>query len=686
MYRNLPLVFFLFACQQPIEYIEKALPKMELSTSSIDFGTLQWGTSSTKNFYIKNQGALPMGLHTLQIEAEGFESNFSINYNPNNIDCPEEPSEYATDEETEYHLGPQDTILNPGCSVPATITYNPLIMGEAYASITIESFIEPEEFEDNKIPTPRFYRDPSNFIQKILLHGYSNLGEGNIVVTPRVVNFGHHWTGETITRQIMINNVGDGDLTIENPYLSETCDEAFSININAIDPDRVIPAGEGTIFEATFTPVDLEAAVCTVFVPSNDAETDLLEVRLKANDGVDPTNTPPEVTMISPQIGYRHDGIDPVVFEMNIFDANQPADTLICKIKSMYQLSGTYNCSPEDESGFVRLEIPVEDLKRGADTFLVTVTDQAEQQGYASTSILIGAEMQENDIDLDGFGPEGDVIDCDESDPNVYPFAAEIADGKDNDCDGAIDEKTTVSDDDGDSISEYEGDCNDSDVTTYPGAPELPDQRDNDCDGFIDETTSLFDDDGDGFSEVDNDCNDSDPTINPAAIEYCDNIDNNCNTLRDEQEGCVSLDTEPFIVGGIQMSERAISIGETATMTVFVYEADGSELSFKWEEDSRMNLFSHTAISSPTAQTITWTAPSDIGNADGQIFSVYVLVTDSDGNQDWVFDEISVYSDPVEQSITEVLESEGCGGSAALTLLFLPLFGAYRRRSRREQE
>ena len=70
-------------------------------------------------------------------------------------------------------------------------------MGESYASVTIESFIEPEEFGEETIPSPRFYRDPSNFKQTILLHGYSNLGVGNIVVTPRVVDFGHHWTGES---------------------------------------------------------------------------------------------------------------------------------------------------------------------------------------------------------------------------------------------------------------------------------------------------------------------------------------------------------------------------------------------------------------------------------------------------------------------------------------------------------
>ena len=683
MIRTTPLLFLLFACQQPIEYLETTLPQMEISNTSLDFGTIQWGTSNRKTLYVENKGELPMGLHPLTLEAEGFENNFSITYNPNNIDCPNEPSENDIDEETEYHLESQDTILNPGCRISAEINYTPVIMGESYASVTIESFIEPEEFGEETIPSPRFYRDPSNFKQTVLLHGYSNLGVGNIVVTPRVVDFGHHWTGESITKQVMINNVGDGDLQIQDPYMSETCDEAFSIDINALDPDRVIPAGQGSIFEATFSPVDLETSFCTVFVPSNDPETDLLEVRLKGNVGVDPTNMPPSITMISPSVGYQHDGLDPVVFEMSIYDPDQPSDTLICKIKSMNLLSGTYDCSPQDESGFVRLEIPIEDLDRGTDTFLVTVTDQSEQQSFASTSILIGSEPPDLDVDLDGFGPDSAVIDCDENDPNVYPYAAEIPDGKDNDCDGAIDEKTEAADDDGDSVSEAEGDCNDNDITTYPGAPELPDQRDNDCDGFIDETTSLFDDDGDGFSEVDNDCNDSDPSINPAAIEYCDNIDNNCNGLRDEQEGCVSLDTEPFIIGGIQMSERAISVGETTTMTVFVYEADGSEINYSWEEDSNMNLFGHTAISSPTAQTITWTAPSDIGNSDGQIFSVYVLVTDEQGNQDWVFDEISVYSDPVQQSITEAINPEGgCSGSSALTLLFLPLLG-YRRRKQK---
>ena len=111
----------------------------------------------------------------------------------------------------------------------------------------------------------------------------------------------------------MINNVGDGDLQIQDPYMSESCDEAFSIDITALDQIGPFLAGQGSIFEATFTPVDLDIFFCTAFVPSNDPETDLLEVRLKGNVGVDPTNLPPSTTMISPSVGYQHDGLDPVV-------------------------------------------------------------------------------------------------------------------------------------------------------------------------------------------------------------------------------------------------------------------------------------------------------------------------------------------------------------------------------------
>ena len=60
----------------------------------------------------------------------------------------------------------------------------------------------------------------------------------------------------------------------------------------------------------------------------------------------------------------------------------------------------------------------------------------------ASTTILYGEPFPDSDDDGDGFGNDGDFIDCDDTNSEVYPGAAEIVDGLDNDCDNQIDERT----------------------------------------------------------------------------------------------------------------------------------------------------------------------------------------------------------------------------------------------------
>ncbi len=100
------------------------------------------------------------------------------------------------------------------------------------------------------------------------------------------------------------------------------------------------------------------------------------------------------------------------------------------------------------------------------------------------------------------------------------------------------------------------GDCDDNNPDSYPDAEEIEDGKDNNCNGVKDENlpciqTWYEDNDGDGYGRtsrkkflcnqptgyvlIPGDCNDKDASINPGESEVCgDNIDNNCNGVRDE--------------------------------------------------------------------------------------------------------------------------------------------------------
>mgnify|MGYP006289018541 CR=1 FL=1 len=156
----------------------------------------------------------------------------------------------------------------------------------------------------------------------------------------------------------------------------------------------------------------------------------------------------------------------------------------------------------------------------------------------------------------------------------------EICDGKDNDCDGEIDEEASdatmyFEDSDGDGFGdssssetacekpdgyvEDDSDCDDSAPMVNPEADEVCDMTDNDCDGETDESdatdakTFYEDSDGDtygnadasetaceapaGYVEDDTDCDDTNPSVNPDATETCNGVDTNCDGTRDNPTG-----------------------------------------------------------------------------------------------------------------------------------------------------
>ena len=156
-------------------------------------------------------------------------------------------------------------------------------------------------------------------------------------------------------------------------------------------------------------------------------------------------------------------------------------------------------------------------------------------RGVTGTSF--GSDMAVDDLgvldDVDGDGDGvGQLSDCDDADPLVFPGNVELCDALDQDCDGDVDEDFDTDGDgvptcgpDGDDLTTADNDCDDAEPTAFPGADQLCDGiLDNDCDA-VDDPNEL-DTDADGETECGGDCDDTDPAVSTAGIEICDGLDN----------------------------------------------------------------------------------------------------------------------------------------------------------------
>ncbi|MCI0566685.1 MAG: S8 family serine peptidase, partial [Acidobacteria bacterium] len=179
-------------------------------------------------------------------------------------------------------------------------------------------------------------------------------------------------------------------------------------------------------------------------------------------------------------------------------------------------------------------------IETALETSGVPVTDPKNNLTFPRINCLDALASLGACIDLDGDGyglpgsaecPNGATADCDDAHATVYPGAAQICDGRNNDCSApgwpTVPANEVDADADGHPLC---SDCSDNQSTVYPGAPQLCDGINNDCnDPGWPAVTDEQDLDGDGRQAC-NDCNDANPAIYPGAPQLCDGINNDCNT------------------------------------------------------------------------------------------------------------------------------------------------------------
>mgnify|MGYP001166654003 FL=1 len=180
------------------------------------------------------------------------------------------------------------------------------------------------------------------------------------------------------------------------------------------------------------------------------------------------------------------------------------------------------------------------------------ITDGLEVLNYFTDPLV-----PDPDADLDGYYW---FQDCNDTNPDVYPYALEILNGIDDDCDMMWDEGFNATDTDNDNLSDYsEYHAYGTNLSNLDTDGDLLSDGDEVLIYFTDPLVKDNDSDSDGWYWF-QDCNDTNPEINPDVVESLDGIDNNCRDGIDEDfigqdsdsDGLLDLDefnnmsTNPF--------------------------------------------------------------------------------------------------------------------------------------------
>ena len=191
------------------------------------------------------------------------------------------------------------------------------------------------------------------------------------------------------------------------------------------------------------------------------------------------------------------------------------------------------------------------------DPFDNDTDDDGISDGLEVLNYFTNPLVPDPDADLDGFYW---FQDCNDSNPDIYPFALEILNGIDDDCDSMWDEGFNETDADSDNLSDYsEYHAYGTNWTNLDTDGDLLSDGDEVLIYFTDPLVKDNDSDSDGWYWF-QDCNDTNPQINPDIVESLDGIDNNCRDGIDEDfigqdsdsDGLLDLDefnnmtTDPF--------------------------------------------------------------------------------------------------------------------------------------------
>ncbi len=113
----------------------------------------------------------------------------------------------------------------------------------------------------------------------------------------------------------------------------------------------------------------------------------------------------------------------------------------------------------------------------------------------------------------------------------------------------------------------FDVDCDDGNPAIHPGAPEICNGKDDNCDGTVDEG---FDQDADGYTSCGGDCNDGIPSIHPGAVEIFNGVDDDCNNIIDDVVEVITITLATYRLSNSTLTVEARSNYPVGSVTLSV--------------------------------------------------------------------------------------------------------------------
>lgn len=593
--------------------------------------------------------------------------------------------------------------LGPHAFLPVEVAYNAVADHDTFAALDIYS------------------DDPDEAEMTVAFIGRSASGGPEARVSETIIDFGFQYRGIEKRHLVEVRNEGEEPLWITSIELQQAESEtAFWLTCPGIYPlsdcdfaterlptmlaEPILPGG-AQLLELAFTPQYLQARSAQLKIGTSDPLRPEFVIHMVGNGDNAGNCTPPTLTVSSPSEATYYHLWESVQISARIADNEQPPHSMYVEV-----FLGDLLIEDEfpDATGLVQFDIDIDEheppLPAGLLTLTLKATDGCQLHGYDVAVVAIDFPLSQGDVDADGYdAAQGD---CDQNDAQIFPQAVERLNGKDDDCDGTIDERTAAWDDDCDGYCEHGsiclgqgpevgdtmvcdgladapyGDCNDgtTDVdfdgdlegpSIFPAAHEILNFVDDNCDGVVDEGTTFADDDRDGQTEATGDCDDADDGTFLGALEWCDGQDDDCDGVLDDD--CADPNEAPRVIGGIITKEFQVKLGSVTECDVIVVSPDDN-LTYEWTTD--FGTFDQPAVGSH----VVWRAPTpeeaEETDLDGEFATLLVRVVDSLGQQAYGFGNVLMRQE-IQVSYSPVARSDDCNtgrGSAtgwALALLFL---------------